>query len=167
MFDKCLAESGILPKSIDDIVIIVGPGSYTGIRVGIAFVLGISLSLNTNIIPLSLFDVLDLEVDKRRFKKRVILVDSNKNHEWYFCKKNDFKESFDIGVASNSELELFSENDYSLFCYDASDVNSLAGVSIEMLGFDYQLIFDNIEVLNKVKQGLEPLYIKKNVYSLK
>ena len=46
MFDKCLAESGILPKLIDHIVIIVGPGSYTGIRVGIAFVLGISLSLN-------------------------------------------------------------------------------------------------------------------------
>ena len=167
MFDKCLSDSGILPKSIDNIVIIVGPGSYTGIRVGIAFVLGISLSLNSNIIPLSLFDVLELEVDKNRFKKRMFLVDSNKNKEWYYCKKNNFNQEFDIGVVKDSELHLFSKSDYSLFCYGSSSEDLVAGVSVKKLGLNYKLIFDNIDELDKVKHGLEPLYIKKTVYSLK
>ena len=167
LFDKCLSESGASLSEIEDVVVIVGPGSYTGIRVGISFVLGISLSLNTNIIPLNLFDVLDLAIDDNRTKQGVIFVDSNKSQEWYYYKKNVSTKDIEIGVVSNYKFKHFDRSDTSLFYYDASNVNSFEGVSFRKVDFSYKLIFDNIEKLGKGKQALEPLYIKKNVYSLK
>lgn len=49
----CLSETQLTPKDIGQIVLGVGPGSYTGIRVGIALAQGISFALKTPIIQIT------------------------------------------------------------------------------------------------------------------
>lgn len=50
LIEELLAEHGLTPAAITDIVVATGPGSYTGLRVGVsianalAFILGVSVN---------------------------------------------------------------------------------------------------------------------------
>jgi tRNA threonylcarbamoyladenosine biosynthesis protein TsaB len=51
--DKIMKDSAIPTQNIDAIVVTMGPGSYTGLRVGLASAKGIAYALNKPIIGLS------------------------------------------------------------------------------------------------------------------
>tara|TARA_Y100001970_G_C13817262_1_gene643027 strand:- start:5 stop:619 length:615 start_codon:yes stop_codon:yes gene_type:complete len=52
-------ESNIKIIDIDAIAISIGPGSYTGLRIGLSFAKGIAYSLNKPIIPINTIESLD------------------------------------------------------------------------------------------------------------
>ena len=49
--------------NLDAIAISIGPGSYTGLRIGLSFAKGIAFSINKPIIPIDTFDGINLEID--------------------------------------------------------------------------------------------------------
>lgn len=51
--DFLLAESGYRLDELDALAVVVGPGSFTGLRVGIATVQGLALSANLPVYPVS------------------------------------------------------------------------------------------------------------------
>jgi len=51
--DNAFKESNIKPNDIDTIFVVTGPGSFTGIRVGVTIAKTFGWSLNKKIIPLS------------------------------------------------------------------------------------------------------------------
>lgn len=55
--EKFITECGATWRDIDAIGIIVGPGSFTGIRLGIAYAKGLAMGLNIPIVGISLFDL--------------------------------------------------------------------------------------------------------------
>jgi tRNA threonylcarbamoyl adenosine modification protein YeaZ len=55
--EKFISESGAKWPDITAIGVIVGPGSFTGIRLGIAYAKGIALGLNIPVVGISAFDL--------------------------------------------------------------------------------------------------------------
>ena len=51
--EKCFEEAGLKPNDIDQIIVAIGPGSYTGIRIGVTIAKTMAWALNKKIIPIS------------------------------------------------------------------------------------------------------------------
>lgn len=56
--DALLKEHAIVIKDISRIGIIVGPGSFTGLRIGLAFVKGLALANPVQVVPITTHEVL-------------------------------------------------------------------------------------------------------------
>lgn len=54
---KFITESGATWHDIDAIGVVVGPGSFTGIRLGIAYAKGLAMGLNIPVVGISAFDL--------------------------------------------------------------------------------------------------------------
>ncbi|MDH3260321.1 MAG: tRNA (adenosine(37)-N6)-threonylcarbamoyltransferase complex dimerization subunit type 1 TsaB [Acidimicrobiia bacterium] len=64
--DFCFDQVGWRPHELDAIVIDVGPGLYTGIRVGLATAQGLAAALGVPLVPLSSLDVIALRAATHR-----------------------------------------------------------------------------------------------------
>jgi len=56
MIDACMNEAGQVPAAIDLIAVTVGPGSFTGIRVGLAAARGVALATGAQLIGVTSFE---------------------------------------------------------------------------------------------------------------
>lgn len=55
--EKFLNESGVKWVDLSAIGVVVGPGSFTGIRLGIAYAKGLGMGLNIPVIPVNAFEI--------------------------------------------------------------------------------------------------------------
>lgn len=55
--EKFLAECGAKWEDITAIGVVVGPGSFTGIRLGIAYAKGLGIGLNVPVVPVNAFEL--------------------------------------------------------------------------------------------------------------
>lgn len=75
MASEVLAEAEILPEDIDRISVCTGPGSFTGLRVALAFAKGFALPRNIPVIGLSSLEVLAAQADPQRRLRIVSAAD--------------------------------------------------------------------------------------------
>lgn len=54
----CFDEIGIKPNEIEKIIVTIGPGSFSGVRIGLAFAKGLAMAINCPIIGISSLEVL-------------------------------------------------------------------------------------------------------------
>lgn len=52
-----LSQNNVLMKDLTAIGVVVGPGSFTGIRMGIAYAKGLGIGLNIPVIPVNIFEL--------------------------------------------------------------------------------------------------------------
>ncbi len=55
--EKFITEHGIKWADLSAIGVVVGPGSFTGIRLGIAYAKGLSMGLNIPLVPINAFEL--------------------------------------------------------------------------------------------------------------
>ena len=55
--EKFITECGAKWSDISAIGVVVGPGSFTGIRIGIAYAKGIAMGLNIPVVPINAFEL--------------------------------------------------------------------------------------------------------------
>lgn len=56
--DRLLAETGISLKQVDAVALTVGPGSFTGLRIGLGTVQGIAYGADLPVVPVSTLEVM-------------------------------------------------------------------------------------------------------------
>ncbi|MFQ5966587.1 MAG: tRNA (adenosine(37)-N6)-threonylcarbamoyltransferase complex dimerization subunit type 1 TsaB [Acidimicrobiia bacterium] len=64
--DFCFDQSGWQPSELDAVIVDIGPGLYTGIRVGLATAQGLAAALGVPIITVSSLDAIALRAATRR-----------------------------------------------------------------------------------------------------
>lgn len=64
--DFCFDQAGWRPQELDAIVVDIGPGLYTGIRVGLASAQGLAAALGVPLVPLSSLDAIALRAATHR-----------------------------------------------------------------------------------------------------
>jgi tRNA threonylcarbamoyladenosine biosynthesis protein TsaB len=76
--DSLLAKSGFSIENVDRIAIVSGPGSFTGLRIGMAFVKGIYAAVRCEVVIMTSLELLALPLLER--SRRVCsIIDARKN----------------------------------------------------------------------------------------
>ena len=140
-------KSNIKPKDIDKIFVVNGPGSFTGIRVGLTVAKVMAYSLNIPAIPIS-----SLEFMSSGFDYNVTaLIDARRGYV--------YAGSYD------SNLNIIYKDNYVLF-----DNNKFSGKYVSYDNFPFETLLPKIDLLKIIKKhendkiinphNLNPNYIK-------
>ena len=167
--DALFQSSSISKTDLDAIIVSTGPGSFTGLRIGIAAAKGIAVALGIEIASVNLFELAAYKLQHEN--EEILIVVPSKNE--YFFVVPVFRNKYDLSklktatiknfldicsgkkfAAFGIDLKSFYDDiaDFDLseqLTYDASDLNHIGQIKIE------QGKFENITTL-------EPLYIQKS-----
>lgn len=82
--DELLRETGVQPDELDAIAVGKGPGSYTGLRIGVSFAKGMCYALNIPLIAIGSLDALT-EVAREDFEAGIIDLEDYEWSQAYLC----------------------------------------------------------------------------------
>lgn len=80
--DELLRETGIVPDDLDAVAVGKGPGSYTGLRIGVSFAKGLAYGLRKPLVAVGSLDAL-AEVAREDYEAGILAVDGW--DEAYLC----------------------------------------------------------------------------------
>ena len=72
--DELLRETGIVPDDLDAVAVGKGPGSYTGLRIGVSFAKGLCYGLQKPLVAVGSLDAL-VEVAREDHEAGILAVD--------------------------------------------------------------------------------------------
>ena len=139
--DEILKESNIDVSDISNIIVVNGPGSFTGERIAVTIAKTFAYCLNVPIRVIDALSILSIGVDHD--KKIVSIEDRNGAYVGIFDKNNNLI----------NDIEYMSKSVYSEF-----KVNNDVITNVEV---DYEKVFEfvmNLKPLNP--HEVKPLYIK-------
>lgn len=153
IIDNGLKELGLKLENIDKIFVVNGPGSFTGIRVGVTVAKTIAWALKKEIITLS---SLELIATTNTSKKYIVpMIDARRNNVFagiYDNNLNCIKEDKLISIEEISNLN----GDYEFISYDNIKLESVIKPNIDVLKIINKHIND--EGINP--HNLNPNYLK-------
>ncbi|MEX0962541.1 MAG: tRNA (adenosine(37)-N6)-threonylcarbamoyltransferase complex dimerization subunit type 1 TsaB [Pseudohongiellaceae bacterium] len=85
MISELLSEAELALGQIDLIAVVAGPGSFTGVRIGIAVAQGLSLSSSIPVVPLSSLALLAMASVIQNRIDRVLICEKARDEEIYFA----------------------------------------------------------------------------------
>ena len=83
--DAVLGEAQLKPEECDFFAAVTGPGSFTGIRIGIATVKGFALATGKPVLGVTAFDLIAYNVADENF---CVVIDAGRNN-YYVCSYPD------------------------------------------------------------------------------
>lgn len=179
--DKLLKKINSDLTQISYIGVNIGPGSFTGLRVGLSFVKTLALNLGLKVICVNSFNIILYEFMKKyklkELKKnlKVVVFYPSVKNEFYFCRYlfndgslkvldngyvknqdiiNKFSTEFKLVIPENIE-ELDIQNKFEVFKLKFNSSNTIIKIFIENEKNLYKLV--------KPKE-LFPLYIRHTYY---
>lgn len=118
--DELLRETGIVPDDLDAVAVGKGPGSYTGLRIGVSFAKGLCYGLRKPLVAVGSLDAL-AEVAREDYEAGILAVD-----DWeraYLCPMVDarrmevYAQVFDTEGRPQGEVsaEVVDEGSFAAF----------------------------------------------------
>lgn len=181
--NKILEEAGQKLKDLDGIAISIGPGSFTGLRIGLATVKGLCYASGKPLVAISSLDALTY-LNRTVLYPLVPIMDAKKGEVYsaiYEVKENIIKRISKYWVTSveklvakipkeviflGPDLEIFKAELLELYKGKAhfieGDSNLPSGTAVAFLGLE-KLKKNDYENLD----GIEPLYVRKSEEELR
>ena len=169
---KSLEKSKLDVKEINYILISLGPGSFTGVRIGIAAAKGLGMPHKINISGFNNMDILANSINDNIKEKRIVTIIKSKKSDYYF-------QVFDSKKKPIKKISFFSINNLPSFFFNKNIVFS-GDLDIELIKeikknkkiiFIYKREISNASLLiNLIKKkqhvntikSLNPLYVYKH-----
>ena len=168
---KSLEKSKLDIKEINYILISLGPGSFTGVRIGIAAAKGLGMPHKINISGFNNMDILANSINDNIKEKRIVTIIKSKKSDYYFQVFNSKKKPI-------KKISFFSINNLPSFFFK-KDIVFSGDLDIELIKeikkkkniFVYKRKISNASLLiNLIKKkqhvnttkSLNPLYVYKH-----
>lgn len=127
--DELLKETGVQPSDLDAIAVGKGPGSYTGLRIGVSFAKGMCYALDIPLIAIGSLDALT-EVAREDFDAGILDVEDEDWHSAYLCPMVDarrmevYTQIFDTNGIAKTDVaaEIITEDSFSQWRKDGKFV---------------------------------------------
>lgn len=84
LIDDVLKEKNIAINEIDKLAVVQGPGSFTGVRIGIATIKAIAKVIDKNIVGITSLKLMALEALKKNDNKYILTLMDAKNDRVYY-----------------------------------------------------------------------------------
>tara|TARA_Y100000591_G_C21781953_1_gene671603 strand:- start:258 stop:863 length:606 start_codon:yes stop_codon:yes gene_type:complete len=145
-----------ITKYLKKIVLTIGPGSYTNLRVGSAFALGLKISLKIPIYPFSINDLVTIK--KLNLDENNAFYIYSANQQKFLCELNSNK---DITYTKIDNDKFILPEKVDKLYYNYKKINSKSVIQIkfsileELLQNNKYLIFNKNEII-------KPIYISNN-----
>jgi len=116
IIDDAIKNTNIELKNIDKIFVVNGPGSFTGVRIGVTIGKTIAYSLNKEIIPLSSLEFMSsIDTDKKYI---IPMIDARRGNVFGAIYDNDLNCIKKDSLINKEELLKDIDDNYLLVSYD-------------------------------------------------
>jgi tRNA threonylcarbamoyladenosine biosynthesis protein TsaB len=159
LVQNVVAESGVKITNLEALVLDVGPGRFTGLRVGIATALGLAIGLDLSVVQLSSLEILAAEYHQS--DQAVVAVIDARRDEVFLQRFEPNGSSYEVVVGKPNEL--------GSFCNGAVIVGDGADRYQEIFGEAVQVgAAPSASVMLRMAEGrkvcdagqIEPLYLR-------
>ncbi len=161
--DDILKEAKLKFDQIDAIAVNIGPGSYTGLRIGLSTAKGLAFSGNLPILPIPSLTVLSRSLDENSQEPKLLFINSHSNKVFYTYQK--FDEKVDINCDIQFEdIEIIASKYPEISTFYGNYNFNLEKVNVKELmpfGKNVALIaYENYnDLINNFNEYLEPNYL--------
>jgi len=154
---KILNSLSLKPNQVDEIYVVNGPGSFTGIRVGVTIAKTLAWSLNKKIYVVSGLQLLaTTETDKKYI---VPMIDARRNCVYAGMYDKKLKNILDDQYINYEELKNKIEEKCSLDEVEFVSYDSLENVTIPNI--NVEKLFDLVKFKEINAHSVNPNYLKK------
>ena len=112
--EKLLNAFNVKKEEIDDVVVSIGPGSYTGVRIAITIAKIIGYSLNVPVYPISTLQVLEKED-----KTSICVLDARSGRSYFGVYKREKTIVGDKILSNDEVIEYINSHPECVVCGDA------------------------------------------------
>jgi len=153
IIDKALSESNISLKSIDNVFVVTGPGSFTGVRIGVTIAKTIAWALNKKVIPVSSLEFMATTPTNKEYL--IPMIDARRGNVFAGIYNNDLNCIQNDSLISIEDLLSDKNNDYEQLSYDKIENTIVPNPSV-------------LKIINKHinDEGINPHNLKPNYLKL-
>ena len=153
-----------LDQKLENLIINIGPGSYTSLRIGIAFFSGLSLSYQIDLKGIPCVDFYKYVISKDDLLFTGIYINSANNQK-FICIYDQKKEYYNIHkIESFNEIENFKiKKVISNTELNNNNSNLFKNIKYQSISFK-EIIIKNLDAIMKLESPkiIKPIYISNN-----
>ena len=153
-----------LDQKLENLIINIGPGSYTSLRIGIAFFSGLSMSYQIDLKGIPCVDFYKYVISKDDLLLTGIYIHSANNQK-FICIYDEKKEYYNIHkIESFNEIENFKiKKIISNTELNKNNSNFFKNIKYQSISFK-EIIIKNLDAIMKLENSkiIEPIYISNN-----
>ena len=153
-----------LDQKLENLIINIGPGSYTSLRIGIAFFSGLSLSYQIGLKGIPCVDFYKYIISKDDLLFTGIYINSANNQK-FICIYDQKKEYYNIHkIESFNEIENFKiKKVISNTELNKNNSNFFKNIKYQSISFK-EIIIKNLDAIMRLESPkiIEPIYISNN-----
>ena len=153
-----------LDQKLENLIINIGPGSYTSLRIGIAFFSGLSLSYQIDLKGIPCVDFYKYLISKDDLLLTGIYINSANNQK-FICIYDEKKEYYHIHkIESFNEIENFKiKKIISNTELNKNNSNFFKNIKYQSISFK-EIIIKNLDAIMRLESPkiIEPIYISNN-----
>ena len=159
-----LEKKFALDQKLENLIINIGPGSYTSLRIGIAFFSGLSMSYQIDLKGIPCVDFYKYVISKDDLLFTGIYINSANNQK-FICIYDQKKEYYNIHkIESFNEIENFKiKKVISNTELNKNNSNFFKNIKYQSISFK-EIIIKNLDAIMRLESPkiIEPIYISNN-----
>ncbi len=156
LIDKALKESGFSLSDIDIISVTNGPGSFTGVRVGLAAALGMQMNVKAKFIAITNFQVIAYQA-KEKGQDIAVLIDARRDQFYLQMFNSQLEALTNPALLNQDDLKEMDLKNIILLGDGTKHLNNQSSGNLDaaMLAKSVYFYFKN-----NMYSPIEPLYVR-------